>query len=166
MSDEREVTMALRDIEGIGQQAVDVLEAAEFKTIKQLRCFDDGGYRRIWSAIEAREERERDAYPRSYWRRLMTRCIDIIYRVRSSEAADFVPVQYMCPITLDWFQDPVIVASGASYSRHAIEEHLVDSHLDPLTRKDLTGHPAYDNIALRDAVEHYRLHQQRFRIII
>ena len=77
--------------------------------------------------------------------------------------------QYMCPITLDWFHNPVVVASGISYSRDAIEEHLGRSSLCPVTRMDLTNTPLYDffffNITLRNVVEHYRLHHQRFRIL-
>ena len=93
----------------------------------------------------------------------MRRCI--IYRARSAQATDFVSDKYMCPITLDWFEDPVFVASGHSYSRHSIEGHLSRSALDPLTRMDISGKPVYANHALRAAVEHYRLHYQRFKIL-
>ena len=68
----------------------------------------------------------------------MTRCINVIYRARSSESADFVPHEYMCPLSLDWFEDPVVTASGHSYSRSWLSEHLDHSQSDPLTRMDLT----------------------------
>ena len=167
MADEQEVTMAasIRTLEGVGPQAVEIFEAAGFRTIQHLREFN-GDDRRLWAAIETRKSRPDQAHlPAAFWRRLLTRCINIVYRARCAEATDFVPHEYMCPLTLDWFYDPVVVASGASYSRHAIEEHLKESPYDPLTRKDLTGLPIYDNIALRHAVEQYRLHHQRFRVM-
>jgi hypothetical protein len=71
----------------------------------------------------------------------------------------------MCPITLDWFLDPVVVASGYTYSRHAIEEQLELRQEDPITRMDLTGKPVYPNIAMKSAVEHYRLNYQKYNII-
>lgn len=163
---EQEVTMSasICTIEGIGKQVVEVFEAAGYFTIQQLKEFNADD-RRLWAAVEARKARVDHAYPDPYWRRLFTRCINIIYRARSAEATDFVPDEYMCPITLDWYLDPVVTASGISYSRHAIEEHLQNSQLDPATRMDLSGNPLYANIALRHAVEHYRLHFQRFRIL-
>eukprot|EP00798_Chlamydomonas_sp_ICE-L_P011732 gene11732-biopygen14937 len=96
---------------------------------------------------------------------LMSRCINVIYRIRSAQASDFVPSEYMCPLTLDWFIDPVVTASGHSYSRAAIEEWLTTSSADPLTRTNIGGAPIYSNVAMKNALDHYRLHYQRFRIL-
>lgn len=164
--DEQEVVMtdSIRIIKGIGKQAVQVFERAGFFHVKQLTNFkaDDT---KLWAAIQSIRSESPQCFPESYWRRLMTRCINIVYRARSAQATDFVPEEFMCPITLDWFDDPVVVASGNSYSRHSIEEHLALSPLDPLTRMDISNKPVYANHALRSAVEHYRLHYQRFRIL-
>ena len=155
---------SIRTIEGIGPQAIDIFERAGFFNVGQLKAFD-GDDRRLWQAVEARKAAATTTFPNSYWRRLMTRCINIIYRARSAEATGYVPHEYMCPISLDWYHNPVVTASGHSYSRAELEEHMETSTLDPLTRVDLEGCPIFDNIALRHAVEHYRLHYSLHRIL-
>jgi hypothetical protein len=162
MSDEQEVTMSssIRSIEGIGPQVIEIFEAAGFRTIWQLKEFA-GQDDLLLESIRARKATTGRDYPNSYWKRLFTRCINIIYRVRSAEAVDFVPHEYMCPISLEWFHDPVVVASGVTYSRAEILEHLEQSSTCPVTRIDIGGKPIYDNIAMRAAVEHYRLKQCR-----
>ena len=166
MAEEQEVTMSasIRTMTGIGPQAVELLELAGFRTIGQLRNFDQDD-RRLQEALNKLKSRSNHPRPESYWRRLSTRCINVIYRARSAHATDYVPCEYMCPLTLDWYDDPVVAASGVSYSRHALEDHMRDSQLDPTTDMDLTGKPIYDNTAMRDATDHYRLHYQRFRIL-
>jgi hypothetical protein len=164
---EQEVTMSssIRIIEGIGPQVVEIFEAAGFRTIGQLKEFN-GQDSLLRKAIEGRKTTDEREFPESYWKRLFTRCINIIYRARSAEAVDFVPHEYMCPISLDWFHDPVVVASGITYSRTEILEHLENSTTCPITRIDIGGKPMYDNIAMRAAVEHYRLKHQRYRIVL
>jgi hypothetical protein len=163
---EQEVAMAdnICLIKGIGNQAIRVFERAGYSCVKQLANFE-GDDRKLWSAIQSIKHESEQCFPDSYWRRLMTRCINIIYRARSAQATDFVPDEYMCPISLDWFEDPVVVASGHSYSRYYIEEHLKVSKLDPLTRMDISNKPIYAKLALKSAVEHYRLHYQYYRIM-
>ena len=172
MSEEQQVTMAasIRTIDGIGKQAIEVFEAAGFYYIHQLKNFEgedreDREDRKLWQTIEAKRAQDTFDKPASYWKRLMTRCINIIYRARSAEATPFVPHEYMCPISLDWFDDPVVTAAGLSYSRETIERHLEKSKLDPMTGVDISGRELYANVALRNAVEHYRLHHQRFCIL-
>jgi hypothetical protein len=164
--DEQEVVMVdrINKIKGIGKQAVQVFDLAGFVYIKQLANFDMDD-QKLLTAIQSIKNDSEQCFPDSYWRRLMTRCMNVIYRVRSAEATDFVPDEYMCPISLHWFEDPVVVASGHSYSRNYIEEHLLVSNFDPLTRMDISDKPVYANLALKSAVEHYRLHYQRFRIL-
>ena len=143
---------------------VEVFEAADFDTIDKLRHFDCED-RKLWEVIQKLKTSCTKDFDSSYWKRLMTRCINVVYRARSSESADFVPHEYMCPLSLDWFEDAVVTASGHSYSRSWLSEHLDRSQSDPLTRMDLTDKPLYDNISLRKTVDHHRLHYQRFRIL-
>jgi len=167
---EQEITMAsnISSIRGVGQQAVDVFESAGYFTIQQLYNFD-GEDRRLHGGLEVIKEKMKQQglpdRPDSYWKNLFTRCINIIYRAKSAQATDYVPVEYMCPISLDWLHDPVVAASGISYSRSKIEEHLTHASIDPVTGIDLTGTPLYPNIALRNILNHYRLNYQRFRIL-
>lgn len=67
-----------------------------------------------------------------------------------------IPEHFMCPITMDWFEDPVVTPHGHSYSRKAITEALQRYHVDPMTRLPLCVGDLVSNIALRDVVEYMR----------
>lgn len=165
--EEQAVTMmaSIRTIEGIGPQVVDIFETAGFRTVKQLNEFNAED-RLIWDTICEKKTRDVRCLASGYWQRLMTRCMNVIYRARSAEADDFVPYEYMCPISLDWFQDPVVLSSGHSYSRAFIVEHFTLSDIEPTTGEKVTNTDVTANIALRHVVQHYRLHHQRFRILL
>lgn len=66
------------------------------------------------------------------------------------------PHEYMCPLSMDWLEDPVTAPSGYSYSRKWIEQHLRSMQTDPVTREPLSRRKLYPNRALRDAVERAR----------
>jgi len=159
------MTSSIRTIEGIGPQVVEVFEAAGFRTVRHLKDFNAQDCL-LLDVINAQKAASDGGFPDTYWKRLFTRCIDVIYRARSEEAVDFVPHEYMCPLSLDWFHDPVVVASGMTYSRGEIMEHLEQSTTCPVTRMEIRGLPIYDNIAMRVAVDHFRLHHRRFRVLI
>ena len=166
MDEEQEITMpaSIGSMEGVGPAALEVFELAGFRTILQLKAFD-GDDVKLRDAIRkirnARDHMRND----TYWKGLFTRCINIIYRARSAEATDYVPHEYMCPLSLDWYHDPVVAPSGHSFSRQWIEEHLKHSSTNPLTRDTLRMEELYTNVALQQAVSSYRLRHQRYRII-
>jgi hypothetical protein len=62
-------------------------------------------------------EEEKTQYNDVYWRALARRCTAIIERVKNAELFPFVPSQYMCLISLDWMEDPVVTPSKISYYR-------------------------------------------------
>ena len=63
------------------------------------------------------------------------------------------PDHLLCPITHDMFRDPVMVMeSGHTYERKAIEEHLQNHGTDPLTRYRIRGAPVTNRNA-RNAVQ-------------
>jgi U-box domain len=155
----------IRGIKGIGPQAIEVFEKAGLYTIEQLKNYDGEDINDVlWSAIESIRDGMNKAFCTDYGIRLMSRCISIMYRIRSAHASDFIPVEYMCPLTLDWIQDPVVSVSGHSYSRLAILEWLTKSKTDPLTGAHIPEvSTLYPNIALSKAVDQYRLYFQHFR---
>lgn len=59
------------------------------------------------------------------------------------ESAKHVPVERIsdieCPITLEVFRDPVIIATGRVFERSAIEEWIARSKTDPLTGEALSS---------------------------
>lgn len=167
MTEEQEVTMiaSIRTMEGVGPAAADVFETAGFKTIGDLRTFERDDARLLVAISTIRQQPEYFLRDASYWKRLFTRCINILYKVRSAEAADFVPHEYMCPVCLDWFHDPRVAPSGHSFCRVCIDEHLSRSLTNPVTKEQLTMAQLYKNLTLKEAVNHHRLHRQRFSIV-
>ena len=167
MVEEQEVTMAasIGTMEGVGIAALEVFETAGFNQIGQLKAFNGDDVKLQAAINEIRQNPKNSFKDDAYWKRLFTRCINIIYRARSAEATAYVPAEYMCPITLDWFHDPVVAPSGHSFSREAIEEHLNHSPTNPLTREFLSKEQLYQNLSLAAAVHHCRLHHQRFGIL-
>lgn len=63
-----------------------------------------------------------------------------------------VPQSYLCSITGDLMQDPVIDPEGNSYERAAIVEWLSRNPTSPVTRAPLTQADLAPNFALRDAI--------------
>ena len=70
-------------------------------------------------------------------------------RVRVQEEPDHL----LCPITREMFRDPVMVMeSGHTYERAAIEQHLQNHSTDPLTRARIGTAPV-TNMNTRNAVQ-------------
>ena len=163
---------SIRNIDSIGLQAGDLFNAAGFHTMNSLKkCVSEGGRtmsditKALRVAAEATKNIAQFDNP-DYRKRLVDRCVTIIYRARSAEAMDFAPAQYMCPLSLDWFYDPVITPSGYSYSRTWLVEHLKTSKTDPLSHDDISKATQMfiENHALRAAVEHNRIHMHRYHM--
>ena len=62
------------------------------------------------------------------------------------------PDHLRCPITHEMFRDPVVLQSGHTYEREAIEQHLRNDRTDPLTRARIGTAPVTNRIA-RNAVQ-------------
>lgn len=149
-------------MEGVGEQTLRVLRAAGFRTFGELHCFNAED-RKIQGVIN--EMRVTDPRTDAYWRRMGTRCANIIFRARSAQAAPEVPEQFLCPLTLDWMEDPVVTPAGHSYSRQALLEHLKTNPTDPFTRDPLTEEQLYPNRSLRDAIDNHRRHHLKYAIV-
>jgi hypothetical protein len=67
-----------------------------------------------------------------------------------------IPRHLLCPITHSLMKDPVIVmASGRTYEREAIDRHMQESRgvpLDPITREPMYVSELTPNHTVRDAV--------------
>lgn len=155
--EQQESTMstAVGSMKGVGPAALEVFETAGFRYIWQLQTFD-GEDMKLWKAIHEVRNTHNHVRDDAYWKRLFARCIDIIYKAKSADAADFVPDEYMCPLSLDWYLDPVVVPSGHSFSRLWIEDHLKKSTTNPLTGRSLHPGELYPNSALKEAVSSKR----------
>ncbi len=69
------------------------------------------------------------------------------------------PTAFVCPITCEVMESPVITSDGNSYDRSAIQEWLQSSNTSPLTGVPLTNTQLIPNIALRHAIEEWQLQQ-------
>jgi len=88
-------------------------------------------------------------------------------RALSRQFRPIVPDHYICPITQELMTDPVIVASGHTFERRAIEEWLKDGNdINPLTGDKLCSTEIKPNYALQNALDEYRrkLADELFRI--
>ena len=74
-----------------------------------------------------------------------------------------VPEQYLCPITLQIMQDPVITADGHTYEREAIEEWLRTRTTSPSTGAPLPHRVLTPSIALRQLIAEYESTAPRAR---
>jgi U-box domain len=148
-------------IPGIGPLAVGIFNEARYTTIEHLRNFN-GDDRQLQEVIDRRKVGS--DFPRSYWKRLATRCINIITRVRNARALPVHPDHLICPISLDLMTDPVIAPSGISYDRESIEEWLSYRNTEPSSKETLQSEQLYTNRGLREAIDLYHNNYQQYHI--
>jgi len=65
------------------------------------------------------------------------------------------PEDFICPISQEPFQDPVMTCDGHSYEREMIEDWLSGHDLSPLTGETLPSKVLIPNITLRKAVQEF-----------
>ena len=76
--------------------------------------------------------------------------------------SDGPPVDFMCPITQDLMNDPVVCADGHSYERAAIVQWLSNHNTSPKTNVTLVHKNLTPNHTLRGAIEQWsELHPSR-----
>ncbi|KAG2438743.1 hypothetical protein HXX76_005288 [Chlamydomonas incerta] len=81
----------------------------------------------------------------------------------SPSQADAVPPMFLCPITQDVMEDPVVAADGYTYERLAITEWVSRSPTSPLTNMRLDHTQVVPNLTLRSAIKEWREQQQHPR---
>eukprot|EP00898_Chlorokybus_atmophyticus_P000355 jgi/Chlat1/131/Chrsp1S00224 len=160
MEEAQEVTMSasIRTMPGVGPKTAAILEGAGIYRITQLKKFNAQD-RMLQTAIDSMKQTT--IRSQADWKRLATRCINIVKRAQGAQP--IVPQEFRCPITLDWFEDPVMTMYGHSYSRKAFEKNRALRNLDPNTNYELGNTQPIENVALRKVVEYYREQHERWR---
>ena len=74
---------------------------------------------------------------------------DDLYEIFSNEARK---EGYICPITHETFNDPVIAGDGYTYERRAIENWLMRSNSSPMTRETISHTHLIKNIDMKNRV--------------
>ena len=64
-----------------------------------------------------------------------------------------VPNEYICPITLDIMQDPVVISDGHTFERTSIAAWFANNDTSPLTNVVLANKILIPNIALRNRIQ-------------
>jgi Mg-chelatase subunit ChlD len=67
-----------------------------------------------------------------------------------------VPPEFVCPITLDVMNDPVVMPDGHTYERVAITEALARKPISPLTRQPMIISSARPNYAIKSLIDTWR----------
>lgn len=62
-----------------------------------------------------------------------------------------IPDEFVCPITFDIMEDPVVAADGTTYERRAIEVWLQNHTTSPKTN-ELLKPPFYRNLNLKSLI--------------
>jgi hypothetical protein len=71
-------------------------------------------------------------------------------------AQSHAPPEFLCPITTEVMEDPVILADGRSYERVAICRWLASSQRSPMTGESLEHIHALPNVNLRALIEDWK----------
>ncbi len=102
---------------------------------------------------------------------LYNRLVDILQeeRKRLTDRENTIPDGFICPITQDVMQDPVMLIDGHSYERKHILDWLKRSNRSPLTNEELptmnhSGTIVMDNYALKAVIEHYHTMKPRTKV--
>lgn len=68
-------------------------------------------------------------------------------------AEEPVPDEFLCPISRHLMIDPVVLSSGMTYEREAIQQWIMTSSSCPLTRKNVEFTQLRPNTALKTAID-------------
>lgn len=95
-----------------------------------------------------------------YWKGLETRVHTVINRVCCDKAKPIEPFYFLCPISWNLMEDPVMTKYGDSFERDVlvkwIKEHGMDMYRQPLKETEI-----FENCNLRKAIDHFKQHQLR-----
>ena len=81
-----------------------------------------------------------------------------ILHIEQRKEDDDVPNEYLCPITSEIMEDPVVAADGHSYERTAIEHWFdIGRHTSPKTNEPIDTR-LIPNVQLRILIEEYHEH--------
>jgi hypothetical protein len=64
-----------------------------------------------------------------------------------------IPIEYLCPITMDIMTDPVICDDGYTYERSAIQN--IPNGISPITRQPINISNLITNRALKDSIKRF-----------
>lgn len=70
-------------------------------------------------------------------------------------STDPVPRHFICPISLEIMEEPVICSDGSTYEKKEIERWLVTHDTSPKTTERLHSKVLIPNKAIKSGIQHY-----------
>lgn len=162
------MNISLDKIRGIGKDSLTlyVFNKAGFRTFESLLRFKEQENLLMNAIFKIKLEYQYESYSEMFWKKLFTRCINIINRCQyGTSYFPSVPNAFLCPISLKLMEDPVITPSGRSYERESITEWMMDhQNTDPMTRNIFCVDNLIPNLNLKEAIEDYKRDFATYRI--
>lgn len=150
----------LDKIRGIGKDSLTlcVFNTAGFRTFESLLRFKEQDNLLVDAIQKIKTETQYESHPERFWKKLLTRCINIIHRCQNGKSYfPSIPNAFLCPISLELMEDPVITPSGISYEREHITKWMMEhQNTDPLTRVAFSQEDLIPNLNLKEAIEDYK----------
>jgi hypothetical protein len=142
-----ELSQALTHIDRLEENHREVVVALkeEIQDLKLSLCFEERQRVRCEGELRAQkaEARRRDAKIRAQ-----------AEQIRRLSGVAVVPDAFLCPITTRLMRDPVVLLeTGHTFERAAIEKWLRDADTDPLTNTRVVGKRTQKNFALAAAID-------------
>ena len=78
------------------------------------------------------------------------------FKIKSDYSNVSHPPALVCSITNQLFDNPVMTPEGNKYERHAILQHIENTHTDPISNTPLRSSDLIPNHAIADAVLKYK----------
>ena len=72
-----------------------------------------------------------------------------------------IPSEFLCPISMELMEDPVLCADGQTYERKHIMEWLQRSPTSPITRQPLDARMIHPNYALKSSITRWKADSNR-----
>ncbi len=72
------------------------------------------------------------------------------------EESDDIPDEFVCPITLNLMEDPVVLSDGHSYERINLVDWLKNNNTSPKTNQILPDKTFYTNYNLLKSIARFR----------
>jgi hypothetical protein len=144
----------------IGPFTTMMFENAGYQTVNQLRYFDtchiSDDYQRFVRDTKTLEINQE--YTNRFWRRMITRCMNIINLIQNVNAIPVSPEFMVCCISGCIMEEPVILPNGKSCERCEIEEWIDSGRKCPFTGEPLLKDQLISNRNLQDVLEDYNKH--------
>ena len=76
-----------------------------------------------------------------------------------------IPEEYICPITKDVMEDPVVASDGHTYERIAIMQYLENEGKSPITRQEMNESQLLPNRVLKTVIDKWRTENQTIEVV-